>query len=51
MSAWSDLFLPKALLRGLCKQGFLLPTPIQRMVVPAAIKQRMNIIGAAQTVK
>jgi len=49
MSAWSDLCLPKTLLKGLYTQGFLEPTPIQRMVVPAAIKERKNIIGAAQT--
>ena len=49
MSAWTDLFLPKTVLKGLYKQGFFEPTPIQRMVVPAAIKERKNIIGAAQT--
>jgi ATP-dependent RNA helicase DDX24/MAK5 len=49
MSAWTDLYLPKSLLKGLYTQGFLEPTPIQRMVVPAAIKERKNIIGAAQT--
>ena len=49
MSEWSELFLPKTLLKGLYTQGFFKPTPIQCMVVPAAIKERKNIIGAAQT--
>lgn len=50
MNAWTQLYLPKTLLIGLYKQGFYEPTNIQRTVVPSAIKDRMNIIGAAQTV-
>ncbi len=50
MSAWSDLLLPKSILRALYDKGFYEPRPIQRLVVPDAIKQRINIIGAAQTV-
>jgi len=49
MSAWSDILLPKSLLRGLHDQGFFQPTPIQRLVVPDAVRERKNVIGAAQT--
>ena len=49
MSAWSDLMLPKKLIRGLFDKGFFEPTPIQKLVVPEAIKNKSNIIGTAQT--
>lgn len=50
MSSWSDLMLPKALLKGLYEKGFYEPTAIQKLVVPEAIKNKSNIIGTAQTV-
>jgi superfamily II DNA/RNA helicase len=50
MSAWNDCVLQKKLLRGLYDKGFYEPTPIQKLVVPEAIKNRSNIIGTAQTV-
>lgn len=50
MKAWSDLMLPKVLLRGLYEKGFFQPMPIQKIVLPEAIKNRSNIIGTAQTV-
>jgi len=49
MIAWSDLMLPKVLLRGLYEKGFYEPMPIQKLVVPVAIKNKSNIIGTAQT--
>lgn len=49
MSAWSDLMLPKTLLRGLYAKGFYEPMPIQKIVLPEAIKTRANIVGTAQT--
>ena len=51
MSAWSDMMLPKVLLRGLYDKGFYEPMPIQKLVLPAAIKNKANIIGTAQTVR
>ena len=51
MSAWSDMMLPKALLRGLYEKGFFTPMPIQSLVIPEAIKNKSNIIGTAQTVR
>lgn len=50
MSAWSEMMLPKVLLKGLHEKGFFQPTPIQKLVIPEAIKNRSNIIGTAQTV-
>jgi ATP-dependent RNA helicase DDX24/MAK5 len=49
MSAWCDMCVPKSILMALNESSFFEPTAIQRLVVPCAIKQRMNIIGAAQT--
>jgi ATP-dependent RNA helicase DDX24/MAK5 len=49
MSAWSSMTLPKSLLRGLYDKGFYEPMPIQKLVIPEAIKNKSNIIGTAQT--
>ena len=43
------MMLPMTLLRSLCEKGFYEPMPIQRLVLPEAIKTRANIIGTAQT--
>ena len=50
MKAWSDLMLPKVLLRGLYDKEFYEPMPIQKLVIPVSIKNKSNIIGTAQTV-
>lgn len=50
MAAWKDLFVPKEVLRALCKNNFLSPTPIQAMALPSAIRDRKDIVGAAETV-
>lgn len=49
MIAWSDLMLPKTLLRGLYDKGFYETMPIQKLVLPEAIKTKANIVGTAQT--
>ncbi|XP_068227040.1 ATP-dependent RNA helicase DDX24 isoform X2 [Palaemon carinicauda] len=49
MSAWDSLFVPEEVLKALSELGFSNPTEIQRLVLPAAIKGRMDIIGAAET--
>jgi superfamily II DNA/RNA helicase len=51
MTAWSNMFLPDVLLRSLYEKGFYEPMPIQKLVVPEAIKNKSNIIGTATTVK
>ena len=50
MAAWSQMLLPKNLSRGVYDKGFFEPMPIQKLVIPEAIKNRSNIIGTAQTV-
>lgn len=49
VSAWSDFGLDAALLGTLASSGFATPTPIQTACLPAAIRDRRDIIGAAQT--
>lgn len=48
-SAWVSLFVPEPIQRSLNEEGFTTPTPIQQMVLPAAIKGRLDILGAAET--
>lgn len=49
--AWADLFVPSPVLRALSSLGFGSPTPIQALVLPPAIRDRMDIVGAAETGK
>lgn len=49
VSAWKELFVPEPVLDALRDLGFKEPTPIQRQTLPAAIKGRRDIIGAAET--
>jgi hypothetical protein len=50
MDAWNDLFVPKEVLWALKSQGFREPTPIQSQILPSAIRDKMDIVGAAETV-
>ena len=38
MSGWADMMLPSVLLKGLYEKGFYQPMPIQKLVLPEAIK-------------
>ncbi|KAM9787090.1 ATP-dependent RNA helicase DDX24 [Syngnathus typhle] len=49
MSAWKDLFVPPLVLKALSSLGFASPTPIQALVLPPAIRDRLDILGAAET--
>ncbi|XP_061551352.1 LOW QUALITY PROTEIN: ATP-dependent RNA helicase DDX24 [Phycodurus eques] len=49
MCAWKDLFVPPGVLKALSSLGFTSPTPIQALVLPPAIRDRMDILGAAET--
>ncbi|XP_077411514.1 ATP-dependent RNA helicase DDX24 [Vanacampus margaritifer] len=49
MHAWKDLFVPPVVLKALGSLGFTSPTPIQALVLPPAIRDRMDILGAAET--
>ena len=50
MYAWRDLFVPAPVLHALAEDGFTSPTPIQTLTLPAAIRDRRDIVGAAETV-
>jgi superfamily II DNA/RNA helicase len=47
---WSDLYVSENIIRSLVEQKFFDPTPIQRLSLPAAIRDGLDIIGAAETV-
>lgn len=51
VSAWKDLFVPSPVLKALSSLGFSSPTPIQALALPPAIRDRMDILGAAETGK
>ena len=49
MGEWRDLFVSEEIVKVLAEKGFKTPTPIQRMTLQAALKGRMDIVGAAET--
>lgn len=49
VSAWKDLFVPPPVLQALSYLGFSAPTPIQALTLPSAIRDHMDILGAAET--
>lgn len=49
VTAWKDLFVPSPVLQALSCLGFGSPTPIQALALPPAIRDRMDILGAAET--
>uniref|UniRef100_A0AAY5EDQ2 ATP-dependent RNA helicase n=2 Tax=Electrophorus electricus TaxID=8005 RepID=A0AAY5EDQ2_ELEEL len=49
VSAWKDLFVPDPVLKALSKLGFSAPTPIQALALPPAIRDHLDILGAAET--
>lgn len=51
VSAWKDLFVPNPVLKALSSLGFESPTPIQALTLPSAIRDHMDILGAAETGK
>ena len=50
MQEWAELGTPPPVIRGLSDLGFSHPTPIQKMAIPPAISEGVDIIGAAETV-
>lgn len=48
--SWSDLFVSDSVIRALQKHNLTDPTPIQLQVLPRAIRDRADILGAAPTV-
>jgi len=51
MSAWNELYVPSPVLRGLAELRFTAPTPIQALCLAPAIRDRLDIVGAAETVR
>ncbi|NXX10473.1 DDX24 helicase, partial [Podargus strigoides] len=49
VSAWKDLFVPEPVLQALSCLGFSAPTPIQALALPSAIRDSMDVLGAAET--
>lgn len=49
VSAWKDLFVPEPVLQALGSLGFTAPTPIQALALPPAIRDNMDVLGAAET--
>ncbi|NWR89202.1 DDX24 helicase, partial [Furnarius figulus] len=49
VSAWKDLFVPEPVLQALSYLGFSAPTPIQALALPSAIRDSMDVLGAAET--
>lgn len=49
VSAWKDLFVPEPVLQALSHLGFSAPTPIQALALPSAIRDGMDVLGAAET--
>ncbi|XP_043839513.1 ATP-dependent RNA helicase DDX24 isoform X2 [Dromiciops gliroides] len=49
VSAWKDLFVPEPVLQALSSLGFSAPTPIQALALAPAIRDNLDILGAAET--
>ncbi|XP_030922165.1 ATP-dependent RNA helicase DDX24 [Geospiza fortis] len=49
VSAWKDLFVPEPVLQALSSLGFSAPTPVQALALPSAIRDNMDVLGAAET--
>lgn len=49
MSAWKGLFVPEPVFQALGELGFSAPTPIQALALPSAIRDGMDVLGAAET--
>ncbi|CAG9537424.1 unnamed protein product [Cercopithifilaria johnstoni] len=48
-SNWINLCVSNTVLRAIADMGFTEPTEIQKLVIPSAIRDRLDIIGAAET--
>ena len=49
MSSWKNLFVPDSILKALTEDNFTSPTPIQALALPSAIRDCLDIVGAAET--
>ncbi|CAJ0579878.1 unnamed protein product, partial [Mesorhabditis spiculigera] len=49
VNGWHEFYLPEEIVRSLADMGFETPTEIQRLVLPSAVRDRLDILGAAET--
>ncbi|KAK3767116.1 hypothetical protein RRG08_017989 [Elysia crispata] len=49
MTEWKSLFVPDEIVKALQDQKFIKPTVIQSQALPSAIRDRKDILGAAET--
>ncbi|XP_037928539.1 ATP-dependent RNA helicase DDX24-like [Teleopsis dalmanni] len=49
LDGWNGLGVPHTILRAIAENGFISPTEIQAMTLPAAIMGKKDILGAAET--
>ena len=50
MNQWVDMGLNYLLLKGLYRLKFFKPTEIQRQAIVPAIRDKKDVVGAAETV-
>ncbi len=48
---WKTLFIPDDILKAVEELGFDEPTPIQQQVLPIALRDYVDILGSAPTVR
>ncbi|KHJ91106.1 DEAD/DEAH box helicase [Oesophagostomum dentatum] len=48
-SSWDELYLPEPIMKAIKDLGFRNPTEIQRQVLPLAVRDRCDVLGAAET--
>ncbi|KAJ1372829.1 hypothetical protein KIN20_035111 [Parelaphostrongylus tenuis] len=46
---WKEFYLPDPILKAIMDMGFENPTEIQRQVLPMALRDRCDVLGAAET--
>uniref|UniRef100_A0A0R3RK85 ATP-dependent RNA helicase n=1 Tax=Elaeophora elaphi TaxID=1147741 RepID=A0A0R3RK85_9BILA len=49
ISGWRNLCISNEVLKAIADMGFAEPTEIQSLVIPSAVRDRLDIIGAAET--
>uniref|UniRef100_A0A914ZNG2 ATP-dependent RNA helicase n=2 Tax=Parascaris univalens TaxID=6257 RepID=A0A914ZNG2_PARUN len=49
LTAWMPFCLPEEIMRALADLGFTEPTEIQKLVLPSAVRDKLDILGAAET--
>uniref|UniRef100_A0A9J2PJ32 ATP-dependent RNA helicase n=1 Tax=Ascaris lumbricoides TaxID=6252 RepID=A0A9J2PJ32_ASCLU len=49
LSAWMPFCLPDEIMKALADLGFTKPTEIQKLVLPSAVRDKLDVLGAAET--